>query len=73
MKTRVISLIAIIIIASTTQSLVGQKSIKVEAVNDDISYYLDLKAVASIFGDARNLEEFEIKLTTTMPKFQISI
>ncbi len=59
MKTRVISLIAIIIIASTTQSLVGQKSIKVEAVNDDISYYLDLKAVASIFGDARNLEEFE--------------
>lgn len=62
MKTRIISLIAILAIASTTQSLVGQTKIKVEAVNDDISYYLDLKAVASIFGDARNLEEFENQL-----------
>jgi len=42
----------------------------VDAIGEDISDNLDLEAVASIFGDARDLEEFEYKLND--PETQIS-
>jgi len=61
MKTRMLSLIAIFIVASTIQGIARQR-IQIEAVNNDISYYLDLKAVASIFGDSRDLEDFERRI-----------
>ncbi|MDR3093268.1 MAG: hypothetical protein LBU62_01320, partial [Bacteroidales bacterium] len=32
--------------------------------HDDISYHLDLRAVASIFADSRNLEDFEYRLNS---------
>ncbi|MDD3321147.1 MAG: hypothetical protein PHS59_06865 [Paludibacter sp.] len=60
MKTKVASLLVVLLIATTQLS--AQQKITVEAQNDDISYNLDLKAVASIFGDSKDLEEFEMKL-----------
>jgi hypothetical protein len=42
----------------------------VEAKNTDISDNLDLKAVASVFGESKDLEEFEKKLND--PETQIS-
>jgi hypothetical protein len=61
MKTRILGLIAIFIMALSTQAANAQR-IKVNAVNDDISYYLDLKAIASTFGDSRDLEDFERRI-----------
>ncbi len=61
MKTRILSLIAILSIACTIPGMAGQR-IQIEAVNNDISYYLDLKAVASIFGDSHDLEDFERRI-----------
>ena len=42
----------------------------VDAMSEDISNNLDLEAVASIFGDSKDLEEFEFKLND--PETQIS-
>ena len=39
-----------------------QRTVNVQAQSSDISYNLDLQAVASIFGEARNLEDFERRL-----------
>ncbi len=61
MKTKFASLLVVLFITTTIQ-LSAQRRITVEAVNNDISYSLDLKAVASIFGDARTLEDFERRL-----------
>ncbi|MBP1677482.1 MAG: hypothetical protein H6Q20_2041 [Bacteroidetes bacterium] len=61
MKNKLASLLVALTLAATTQ-LSAQNRITVEAVNNDISYYLDLKAVASVFGESRNLEDFERRL-----------
>jgi hypothetical protein len=61
MRTRITSLIAILTIAFSIQGMARQR-IQVEAVNNDLSYYLDLKAIASIFGDSRDLEDFERRI-----------
>lgn len=61
MKAKFASLLVVLLTALTAQ-LPAQRSITVEATNDDISYYLDLKAVASIFGESINLEDFERRL-----------
>ncbi len=61
MKTRILSLIAILTIACTIPGMARQR-IQIEAVNNDISYSLDLKAIASIFGDSRDLEDFERRI-----------
>ncbi len=50
--------------------LMAQDVTTVEAMSDDISKNLDLEAVASVFGDAADLEDFERKLND--PKTQIS-
>ncbi|MDD3491053.1 MAG: hypothetical protein PHR62_14345 [Paludibacter sp.] len=61
MKTTLKSLIVLIAMAAGVQ-LQAQNRITVEAYNNDISYYLDLKAVASVFGDSRDLEDFERRI-----------
>ncbi len=38
------------------------QTVHVEAMSDDISYNLDLRAVGDIFGASRNLEDFEHRL-----------
>ena len=68
MKTRLFTLV----IGSLLLTLpsIAQDKTTVTANSSDISDNLDLKAVASIFGDASNLEDFERRLND--PKSQIS-
>jgi hypothetical protein len=40
----------------------AQNRTSVNAMNSEISDNLDLRAVASIFGDSRNLQDFERRL-----------
>jgi hypothetical protein len=49
-------------------SCVSQKAVKVVPITYDISDNLDLEAVASIFGESRNLEDFERKLNDSQLK-----
>ncbi|WP_163408166.1 hypothetical protein [Flavobacterium ajazii] len=51
-------------------SLQAQNQTTVYAKNSDISDNLDLRAVASIFGESANLQDFERRLND--PKYQIS-
>jgi len=60
MKTKLAGLLAVILI--TTTQCIAQQQYTVEAQNNDISNNLDLKAVATAFGESKNLEEFERKL-----------
>jgi hypothetical protein len=60
MKTKLASLLVVLLI--TTTQCMAQKRVTVEAQNDDISNNLDLKAVATAFGESSNLENFEQKL-----------
>jgi len=62
MKTKIASIFVVLFITTFSTQLWGQRNIKVEAYNNDISYDLDLKAVASLFGDSKDLEEFEYRL-----------
>jgi hypothetical protein len=68
MKTR---LLILALIASVFASQIqGQNRTIVNAMNSEISDNLDLRVVASIFGDSRNLQDFERRLND--PKLQIS-
>jgi hypothetical protein len=60
MKAKAVSLLVVILLI-TTQCM-AQKEITVKAENNDISNNLDLKAVATAFGESKNLEDFERKL-----------
>lgn len=66
---RIFTIILLIALTGTTQ-LFAQKTITVNASNADISDNLDLEAVAYLFGEAKNLEEFE--QTINDPKKRIS-
>ena len=68
MKTKIIYS-AIFLTLLTTISIAQDRTI-INANNSEISDNLDLRAVASLFGDARNLEDFERQLND--PKIQIS-
>lgn len=68
MKTRLIHLS--LIATLTIGSLFAQEKTTVTAKNSDISDNLDLRAVATVFGDAKDLEDFERRLND--PKTQIS-
>lgn len=68
MKTK-IGILIIILFASLGYAH-AQDRITARATSYDISDNLDLKAVATIFGESRNLEEFEQKLND--PQLQIS-
>lgn len=67
MKTKIITLV---FTALFMGSLFAQDRTTVNAASYEISDNLDLKAVASIFGDSQNLEDFERRLND--PKIQIS-
>lgn len=68
MKTKILFLsIATLLFVNTIYS---QNRTTVNASNVEISDNLDLKAVASIFGDSQNLEDFERRLND--PKLKIS-
>ena len=54
----------------TIGSIFAQEKTTVTAKNSDISDNLDLRAVATVFGDAKDLEDFERRLND--PKTQIS-
>lgn len=68
MKNKIIflSIIASFFITQTE----AQNRSTVNAMSNEISDNLDLRAVASIFGDSRNLEDFERRLND--PELQIS-
>jgi len=53
-----------------TATVIAQDRTIVNATNSEISDNLDLRAIASIFGDAKNLEDFERQLND--PTIQIS-
>jgi len=61
MKTRVASLLFVVLMLTTTQCMT-QNRITVSAQNNDISNNLDLKAVATAFGESKNLQDFEQRL-----------
>ena len=67
-KTKAASLIIVFLFGIF--GLMAQDVTTVTAMNNDISNNLDLKAVASIFGDANDLEDFERRLND--PDLQIS-
>lgn len=50
--------------------MMAQDKTTVSATNEDFSEHLDLEAVASVFGDSKDLEDFEYKLND--PKTKIS-
>lgn len=60
MKTKLASLLVVLSLITTL--CMAQKKITVEAQNSDISNNLDLKAVATAFGESSDLQEFEKKL-----------
>ena len=68
MKTKIFTL-AIVALWSVT-GVFAQDRTTVTATNSDISDNLDLRAVASIFGDSQDLNDFEQRLND--PKAQIS-
>jgi len=68
MKTQLL-IMALITSVFATQ-IQGQNRTIVNAQNSEISDNLDLRVVASIFGDSRNLQDFERQLND--PKLQIS-
>ena len=63
MKTR-ITLILMAMIMAFGWSARADETITVSATNEDISQNLDLRAVATLFGQCANLEEFEQKLNS---------
>ncbi|VBB47555.1 conserved exported hypothetical protein [uncultured Paludibacter sp.] len=72
MKAKITSLLTVIVSALALTSCYAQsynysnsaydRGVSVQATSSDISYNLDLRAVASVFADSRNLEEFEHRL-----------
>jgi len=68
MKTKILSL-AMLTLCSIT-GIFAQDRTTVTATNSDISDNLDLRAVASIFGDSKDLADFERRLND--PNAQIS-
>ena len=66
MKTKIVTLVLFVF----SGILVAQSQTFVNATSSEISDNFDLRAVASIFGDSANLEDFEHRLND--PKLQIS-
>ncbi|MCQ2335487.1 MAG: hypothetical protein MJZ89_06600, partial [Paludibacteraceae bacterium] len=64
MKTRLTLLFASLIMVAFVWSARADETITVRANDSEISAQLDLKAVATIFGEAKDLEAFEQALNT---------
>jgi hypothetical protein len=60
MKTKLASLLVVLVL--TTIQCTAQKTITVQAQSSDISNNLDLQAVASAFGESKDLADFERRL-----------
>lgn len=60
MKVRIAALLVVLMV--TTTQCMSQRTITVEAQNQDISNNLDLRAVASAFAASHNLQDFEQRL-----------
>lgn len=60
MKTKIGLLMIVFFVAIA--NLNAQDVTTVEATDSDISENLDLEAVASVFGESENLEDFEKRL-----------
>jgi hypothetical protein len=60
MKTKFISLLVVVML--TTTQCMAQRTITVNAENNDISNNLDLRAVATAFGESKDLQDFEQRL-----------
>ncbi len=67
MKTQIFILILMIL---SSNALFARKTITVNASNYDIGHNLNLEAVAYLFSNSNDLEEFEMKIND--PKHQIS-
>ena len=63
MKTKFLTLALLSIVSIT--SVFAQDRTTVTANNSEISDNLDLRAVASIFGDSKDLEDFERRLNNS--------
>ena len=61
MKTKT-TILRFLFIALLSTSMFAQDKTTVRANSSDISDNLDLRAIASIFGDASDLEDFENKI-----------
>ena len=68
MKTKLL-LLSLLTFVFATQ-IQAQNRTSVNAMNAEISDNLDLRAVASIFGDSKDLQDFERRLND--PELQIS-
>ena len=68
MKTQILLLTLMTSVFATQMQ--GQNRTIVNATNSEISDNLDLRVVASLFGDSKNLQDFERQLND--PKLQIS-
>jgi hypothetical protein len=68
MKTKILTLSILSVLSIS--AIFAQDRTTVTATNNDISDNLDLRAVASIFGDSQNLDDFERRLND--PKARIS-
>lgn len=68
MKTNLYFLSAII--SFCTPLLQAQNTLQINAMNNEVSANLDLRAVASVFGESQNLDDFERRLND--PKLQLS-
>ena len=68
MKTQ--TLLLVVLASVFCSSIQSQNRTIINTMNSEISDNLDLRAVASIFGDSRNLQDFERRLND--PKLQIS-
>ncbi len=68
MKTKLQSITALAILS--VSSIFAQEKTTVTASSADISDNLDLRAIASVFGDASDLEDFENRIND--PKAQLS-
>ena len=68
MKTRHFFAFLASIILLSTQTIKADE-ITIEAKNTDISENLELTAVANLFGQAKNLEDFEMQLNDSENKF----
>ena len=68
MKTKI--LLSLLFIFMLPMSIFSQDKTTVRANSSDISDNLDLRAIASVFGEAKNLEDFENRIND--PKAQLS-
>ena len=69
-KKKILKIASVLLVLVGASTLHAQDITTVTALNTTIGDNLDLEAVASVFGDSKNLEDFESRLND--PKLQLS-